>query len=195
MSAKSITEIVRGSPIRLINHAFQCIKPDETCDLPVEPLKAKSTHHSLAYLHGAELHEAFDRGNRGLWVDPKYWPYVRTFKAWMSKIGVRTSYSEWEFRGARKYYGFCDLLAAGGPNHRGVVEFKLTWDMPEVPENEDLYQLSLYSHSASERFCDRWNYWGALAYVHPDSHSMRLFLWRSMKAGCESANWLAREAA
>jgi len=185
----SVTSIVRNVRPRTLNKAFTGIDPNQSYDLELSNrLVAPSIGRSDCDL-GERFHQALNRSIHGGWVERQFWPYARVLKDWLKDIGVSQIWSEWEFRSA-PVKGCADLLVAGGPNHRGVVEIKLVNKIPEFPAQDDLAQLGMYVCLAAGRFGDYQRYWGGLAYVHPYSRTIRIFEFSSAAPLCQAANTL-----
>jgi hypothetical protein len=187
MRNHTVTSIVRNASEKALIRAFTTNTPDEIYDLDLSPHLRSSSVGRIDCAAGERFHGDLASSLSGKWIDRQYWSYTRVLRDWLKDIGVTKIWSEWEFRGHRRVVGCCDLLVKGGPNARGVVEVKLVNRLPEEPPSDDQFQLGLYTHNAAARFHDYDSYWGALAYVHPRSGSIRVFEWRTMNRCCHAA--------
>jgi hypothetical protein len=187
MKKPTVTSVVRNAPSHALSQAFADIKSAESYDLELSrSLRAPAMGRPNCVL-GENFHSALANALRGEWIDRRYWPYVRVLRDWLADEGVTRIYSEWEFRNSKQIRGCCDLLVAGGPNKRGVLEVKLVGQLPEECPYDDQCQLGLYTRAAADRFHDYGSYWGALAYVCPQARVIRIFEWQSMNACCKAA--------
>ena len=196
MKNQSVTSVIRGASRDALRRAFSSAAPDQIYDLEIRSHVRGPRIGTVDRARGEAFHEALSQGFSGQWVAPQYFPFVRVIKDWLDDEGVTRSLSEWEFRGSKAVRGRCDLLVKGGPNQRGVIETKLKGPkrLPQAVLVDDLLELSLYTATAAERFHDYDRFWGALVYVHPASHLIRVFEWRTMGCCCEAANQILKVA-
>jgi hypothetical protein len=109
----------------------------------------------------------------------------------MESEGVTKKRSEWVFRHSKHLKARCDVLADGGYNKKGILEFKLTGRIPDaeaLPESH-LAELSMYAFAATEtdQFTDHSQHWGAVVYVCPSERTIRVFQFNKMTDCCNAA--------
>lgn len=194
MKSHSVTSIIRNASEKVLNRAFTANTPDDIYDLVLSPHLHCPRVGRIDCAAGERFHRDLAASVNGQWIDRQYWPYTRVLRDWLKDNGVTRVWSEWEFREGYRVVGCCDLLVKGGANARGVVEVKLINNLPEMPPGDNQCQLGLYARKAAAKFQDFDSYWGALAYVHPLSRSIRVFEWTKMGRCCHAAHRILRAA-
>jgi hypothetical protein len=195
MHRPTVTNLVRHTALR---STFSELKPDQVFDLKMDPKLRTSALRAPDRELGDEFHKALAGGFRGEWVPQRFWPFVYVILAWMESEGVTRTRSEWKFRKSKQLNGRCDALIEGGVNKKGILEFKLTGNIPDadaLPEAH-LAELSLYACAAVETdvSTNHSSQWGAVVYVCPSERTLRIFQFANMTACCEAANRVLKAA-
>jgi len=198
MNRPTVTKLVRKTSFATLRAAFSDVIPDQVFDLKLDP---KLRSHELRAPDcelGEEFHEALALGIRGERVPTRFWPFVFVILAWMESEGVTKKRSEWEFRSSKSLKGRCDVLADGGFNKRGILEFKLTGKVPDADALPDahLAELSMYACADAEtdEFTANSSRWGAVVYVCPSARSLRVFQFTTMNDCCAAAQTILKAA-
>lgn len=171
----SVTGFVRRLEPAELEIAFRSLPAPQVHDSQVFGAPdGRVNFHGL----GTACHEAFCAYVHGEWVAPELYPFVRTLRGCLGRLGVDEFFTAWSHRRSyQTWKGETDANLVGGPKPFGVLELKVVGQDPGLGFTDDICQLSCYCRLAVESGRPLDQQYAVLAYIMPRHHQVRLLVW------------------